>query len=271
VSEVLRELGRPIRVVLFTGGPVLDPGAAAFAERLDAHPEIELAAVVRESRGEGLGAVVRDLWRRRGLLAAPLLALRVLGRVAHPCAALRERRVRRALAGRHRVVPRIHAPEVLEGVRALEPDLGLIYGSPILRPVLFGIPRLGTLGIHHGSLPRYRGKKTTFWAIYHGEPSAGVTIQRVNDRLDAGEIVAEGEVVVGRLPLAWVWRRLEALGLELYVEAVLAVKRGTARFEPPRAGVGGLFKDPGPRDIAIFWWRSLGRLARGAPPSQGGH
>ena len=69
-----------------------------------------------------------------------------------------------------------------------------VCGAPILKPELFEIPAFGTLGIHHGRLPEYRGKKTTFWAIYNGDSTAGVTIQRINAGLDTGEIVCTGEV-----------------------------------------------------------------------------
>jgi methionyl-tRNA formyltransferase len=234
---------------------------------MDAHPDIELAAVVWESRGTSLRDVWADLWRRRGLLAPALAAVEAARRARRWLRPRRELRRRAALArfsGRIHRVADLHAGAVLERVRALRPDLGLSYGSPILEPALFEIPARGTLGIHHGRLPDYRGKKTPFWAIHAGEPSAGVTIQRVNARLDAGEIVLEGEVEVGRRTLGAVWRRLEALGVELYLQAILQVRDGSASFEK-RAGRGRLFRDPSPRDIATFWWRWLLRVVRGGP------
>jgi methionyl-tRNA formyltransferase len=96
------------------------------------------------------------------------------------------------------------------------PDVGVIYGAPVLRQELFEIPRLGTLGIHHGRVPHYRGKKTTFWEIYNGERVAGVTIQRVNKGIDTGEIVRRGEVEIGNRGYTAVERDTEALGLSLF-------------------------------------------------------
>ena len=83
--------------------------------------------------------------------------------------------------------------------RASDPEAAekIFYGGPILKPALFEIPTLGTLGIHHGKLPAYRGKKTTFWAMFNDEPSAGVTIQSVNAGLDTGRGVRAGEGRVG--------------------------------------------------------------------------
>jgi hypothetical protein len=258
------ELERPIRVVLFGGGPTLDPGAGELLVHLEAHPEIEFLAAFCESQEQTLKAVAVDLWRRRRWLAPPLLLLHLLAAAGRWLSSTprRGRRGQRALLEKIRYVPDIHAPAVLGAVREIAPDLGLIYGSPILKPALFGIPSFGTLGIHHGKLPEYRGKKTTFWAMFNGECSAGVTIQRVNEGLDTGEVIREGEVPIGMLPLAVVWRRLEALGLDLYLRAILDVKQGRAH---PRAPVGRrrrLYRDPRARDILEFWRRYCVRLLR---------
>jgi folate-dependent phosphoribosylglycinamide formyltransferase PurN len=248
----------PIRVVLFGGGPLLEPGVKQFIVRLHEHPEIHFLAAFCQSEGRTPAAVIRDLWRRRGWLALPLLLLMVAEAVARFSAQPRwERRLNRKLAqlaGYLHFVPDIHSPAVLEHVKRLRPDLGLIYGSPILKPSLFQIPGCGTLGIHHGQVPQYRGKKTTFWAMYNGEATAGVTIQRVNAGLDTGEIVKEGGVPTAGRSYRAVWRDLEALGLELYLEAILAVKAGTAAYRPQSGPKGKLYRDPALADLWRFWW-----------------
>ncbi|TAK51519.1 MAG: hypothetical protein EPO25_16310, partial [Gammaproteobacteria bacterium] len=161
----------------------------------------------------------------------------------------------------------VHAPEVVAAVRAAEPDVGVVYGGPILRPELFSIPWLGTLGIHHGRVPHYRGKKTTFWEMYHGEPCAGITVQRLNAGIDTGDIVRTGEVAIGRKSYSRVWREVEELGCELFLQAVLDVGHGRAEFRPqemsqPRTP---LFRQPAPRQLFDFWWRRLlGWPPRGA-------
>lgn len=261
------DLGRPIRVVVFTGGPALESGVRKLAARLEDHPEVELLSILAEAPDRGRGAVLRDLYRRRGILAGPLLLQRTLRTLASflsaPRAQVRLARRLRQLQERVRPVADLHAHDVLEQVRSAAPDLGLIYGGPLLKPALFEIPRFGTLGIHHGKVPEYRGKKTTFWAIFNGEKSAGVTIQRVNAALDRGEVVLSGEVEIRRRTPGAVWRRLEVLGLDLYLQAVLAVKRGTASFRPQPAGGGRLYRDPRPSDIVAFWRRYLMRVLRG--------
>ncbi len=251
--------GRPIRVVLFGGGPVLEPDVVRFLARLEAQPEIDLVGAFCQSSGQGFGDVVRDLWRRRGLLALPLLAVQLLEAAARflrgPGEALRLRRALAGLAGRLHYVPRVHDPAVLAAIARLAPDLGLSYGSPILKPKLFEIPALGTLGIHHGRVPQYRGKKTTFWAMYNGEAAAGVTIQKINAGLDTGEIVREGAVEIGRKSRGRVWSELVDLGLDLYIAAILDMKAGRAVLRPQTGPAGPLYRDPTWRHLLEFWWR----------------
>ena len=252
-----------IRVVLFGGGPTLERGVKQFICRLEAHPEIEFLGGFCQSESQSFWAITRDLWRRRRFLALPLLLIQIIGVIsrllARPRTEIGLNRKLAQLADRIHFIPDIHADEILEEVKTLTPDLGLIYGSPILKPDLFEIPRYGTLGIHHGKVPKYRGKKTTFWAMYNGEKTAGVTIQRVNRGLDTGEIVTEGEVPTGSRSLTTVWNELEALGLDLYIQAILEVKQGTASYRPQMGKKGKLYRDPKLRDILAFWQRQYAK------------
>lgn len=261
--EPRADLGRPIRVVVFCGGPALDRAVVRLVTRLASHPEVEFVGGLCETEGRGPTAMVRDRVRRRGLLALPLLLGEALGAtrkwLADPGGELALRRDRARVARLMDFVPDMHAAAALQRIRSMAPDLGLIYGGPILRPSLFQIPRLGTLGIHHGTMPQYRGKKTTFWAMYHGEEAAGVTIQRVDAGIDTGMIVRRGEVPTGSKSLARVTRELNRLGLDLYLQAVLDFKRGTASLVPPNGPKGRLCRDPGPGDFLRFYWRRLRR------------
>lgn len=254
---------RPIRVVMFGSGPVLTHDARQFLCRLEAQSDIEFVAAFCQAEGRTWMAVVRDLWRRRKILAVPLLVAWVLGEfcryLRHPRQEIALARNLERLSDRIYFITDIHAPEVVAQIGALNPDLGLIYGSPILKPSVFETPSRGTLGIHHGKVPQYRGNKTTFWAMYNGETTAGVTIQKINAGLDTGHIVKEGEVLIGRRSQRAVWHELEQLGLDLYIQAILEVKNGTATYRPQTGPKGKLCKNPKFRDLLNFWSRQIKR------------
>jgi folate-dependent phosphoribosylglycinamide formyltransferase PurN len=259
------ELNQPIRVVMFGSGPELNPDAKQFLCRLQQHPEIDFLGAFCQAQSRSWRAVFLDLWKRRSWLAIPLFASWVSDKIMRFLMRSREeitlQRSLKKMSNRIHFIPDIHAPNVLEQVCALKPDLGLIYGSPILKPELFEIPVLGTLGIHHGKVPEYRGNKTTFWAMYNGERVAGVTIQKVNKGLDTGHIVKVGGVSTQGRAYRTVVRELEALGLDLYVQAILDVKHGTAEYKPQSGAKGKLYRNPKPGDFLKFWGRQIKRRA----------
>jgi folate-dependent phosphoribosylglycinamide formyltransferase PurN len=254
-------------VVVFCGGPGLDHEVKKFLYRLVEHPDITLLGVFCQSRGQTVQAIAMDLWRRRGVLALPLLLMRLGKGTARFLFHIRDEvklnRKMAQLSDCVHFVANIHAPEVIKQVRSLSPDLGLVYGSPILKPALFEIPKGGTLGIHHGKAPEYRGKKTTFWAMYNGEKTAGVTIQKVNAGLDTGEILKQEEVIIGRRSYRAVCQELERLGIDLYIQAIIEVRNGVAKFSPQIGGDAKLYRDPKYPDIFTFWWRQLRRQLLG--------
>ncbi len=249
---------------MFGSGPELNPDAKQFLCKLEEHPEIELLGAFCQAEGQSVGAVFADLWKRRGWLSFPLFSVWLLNKSVRFVFHLREEltihRKLKNIQDRIHFIPDIHAPQVLEQVKSLEPDLGLIYGSPILKPELFEIPKFGTLGIHHGKVPEYRGNKTTFWMMYNGEQVAGVTIQKVNKGLDTGTIVKTGEVKAFRRAYQAVFRELDALGVELYIQAILEVKRGIAEFKPQTGVKGKLYRNPKLGDFIRFWGMQLKRL-----------
>lgn len=251
---------------MFGSGPVLTPDAKRFLCSLEDNPDILLLGAFCQAESKSIWAVVRDLQKRRGILAMPLLLVWMI-RSMMPfftqlgeAIALRKKLIQ--MSHKIHFVTDIHARDVLEKVNSLSPDLGLIYGSPILKPDLFEIPTLGTLGIHHGKLPEYRGNKTMFWAMYNGERTAGVTIQKVNAGLDTGQIVKEGEVIIGGRSQRAVWRDLETLGLDLYMQAILEVKEGKATFSPVQSNETKLYRNPKAGDYMRFWYRRFLRRIR---------
>jgi peptidoglycan/xylan/chitin deacetylase (PgdA/CDA1 family) len=141
------------------------------------------------------------------------------------------------------------------------PDLGLSLAAPILRDPLFSLPRLGTLNLHKGALPRYRGMPPAFWELWNGEREIGCSVHRVDARLDAGDVVCAASVARARYStLRGLQLALDAKGIELVVRAVTATLAGTARPSPQGDG-GTTYRKPTLRQMAEL----EGRLARDAP------
>jgi len=115
-----------------------------------------------------------------------------------------------------------------ERIEALNPDLGIVWGTRILPPRIFDVPTDGSIGVHAGKIPEYRGGPAGFWELYHGEREAGVTVQDLNEELDARQIVRQETVPIGRGDSpADVRARQDGITADLVVEAVRGLKDGT--------------------------------------------
>jgi methionyl-tRNA formyltransferase len=113
----------------------------------------------------------------------------------------------------------------------LKPDVGVAvdYGRLIDRELLRG-PRYGMVGVHPSLLPKYRGAAPVAWAILNGETTTGVTIFRLNERMDAGDILWQQAAPIGPEESAGeLAGRLSALGAEGLTRTLDELASGPAR------------------------------------------
>ncbi len=68
-----------------------------------------------------------------------------------------------------------------------------LYFDQILKKSVIDIPKVAALNMHPGRLPNYKGLWPEFWTLYHGEKKSGITIHHLNEKIDAGDIVAMSE------------------------------------------------------------------------------
>ena len=81
----------------------------------------------------------------------------------------------------------INSAAKLEHLEALAPNLVIVSGAPILRANIFRIPKLGTLNLHFGIAPAFRGMHTSLTPWQRGELSCiGATLHQATERVDDG-------------------------------------------------------------------------------------
>ena len=131
----------------------------------------------------------------------------------------------------------LHNAESLAFLRRLDPDLGLIYGTRILRPELFTIPRLGSINIHKHKVPEYRGSGSPgLWELRDGITQQTVTVHRVVEEVDAGAILGEQTFAIEPFDtLESVQLKADVVGVDLIVDVLRDEARGriTERPQPP--------------------------------------
>jgi hypothetical protein len=194
-------------VCLLTPGETLSAWAAAAVESMLAETGAKITLVVEDTSSDDRTMVeaakrVVEL-REWGVLAG---AMKVIGDDLEPL----QRRPVRDLEGVAdaewiRVDPvavegwknRIPKPAVQ---RMAETDVAIRLGFGFLVGDALTAPETGVLSFHHGDLREYRGQPMGFWEYVHERETAGVTLQRINETLDGGEIVAARRVDIGDAP-----------------------------------------------------------------------
>jgi methionyl-tRNA formyltransferase len=152
-----------------------------------------------------------------------------------------------------------HAPAVISRLRALRPDVLFVasYGV-ILKPALLNLAPQGALNAHASLLPRHRGASPIQAAILAGDEVTGVSIQRIVEQLDAGDVLLSRERPIGPRETAGdLFEALARLAGEAAVQALDLLESGDAHFEP---------QDPQRVTLARKLTKSQGRIdwTRGA-------
>lgn len=127
-----------------------------------------------------------------------------------------------------------HAPEFLEQLRELKPDIGVVisYGV-ILQPEMLAIPTYGMINAHASLLPLLRGAAPVQRVIREGHSETGVTVMRIVDKLDAGDIILAEKTPVGATENSGQLRtRLAELSGTALNNALAQIKDGSATYTP---------------------------------------
>lgn len=122
---------------------------------------------------------------------------------------------------------KLKAPEFVEALRALKPDLGIVIAFRMLPEVVWAMPRFGTFNLHASLLPQYRGAAPINWAVINGETETGVTTFLLNHEIDKGAII--GQVRVPILPednVGSLYGKLMHTGTSLVTETVDRIAAG---------------------------------------------
>jgi hypothetical protein len=76
--------------------------------------------------------------------------------------------------------------DVVAAIRAYELDVLIRFGFNLIRGDILMVPRYGIWSFHHGDNDYYRGGPSHFWELVERHPTTGVTLQILNEELDAG-------------------------------------------------------------------------------------
>jgi len=129
---------------------------------------------------------------------------------------------------------RIKAPEAVEELRKYPAQLFVVAAfGQILSKEILEMPPLGCINIHASLLPKYRGAAPIQWAILNGERETGVTLMRMDEGMDTGDMLAKTVVPIDKEETGGsLFEKLAAAGAQLLTETLPRLESGEVIGEP---------------------------------------
>ena len=123
-------------------------------------------------------------------------------------------------------------PEVAERIAALAPDMIVVaaFGQIVPKEII-EIPKMGCINVHGSLLPALRGAAPMQAAILEGLDETGITIMRMDEGLDTGDMISKVRCDIFEKDILEVSDILAHAGAKLLVESLPKIADGTAVYE----------------------------------------
>lgn len=119
-------------------------------------------------------------------------------------------------------------PNFIESLKRLSADVFLVcdFGK-ILPKRILQLPKIYAINLHTSILPKYRGAAPINWAIINGEKETGLSVFRINEYMDQGDIIMQHKVDIKSSDTsADLKARLAHLAVDVVLEALDLIAEG---------------------------------------------
>ena len=122
--------------------------------------------------------------------------------------------------------------DFLKILSGLKPDLFVVAAfGQILPKAVLEIPGLYSINVHSSLLPKYRGAAPINRAILNGDNVTGVTIFRMTEGTDEGDVIAQKEVAIEDTDTALTLNdKLSKAGADLLISTLALISSSKATF-----------------------------------------
>jgi methionyl-tRNA formyltransferase len=152
-----------------------------------------------------------------------------------------------------------NAAEFVQSLKRRAPDVLISVACPyILKEPLLKSATDRAINIHHAPLPRYKGMMPTFWQLFSGEKSAGITIHDMVAKIDEGDALYQGEQAIepGE-SLDHLIQRTKRHGAHCMAQVLRQIQDGEVKRMPLDHSRGSYFTFPTSDEIQEFRRRGL--------------
>jgi methionyl-tRNA formyltransferase len=140
-------------------------------------------------------------------------------------------------------------------IKDLRPDIIFsFYYRYMISPDILGIPPLGAFNLHGSLLPAYRGRCPVNWVLVRGEKRTGVSIHRMTEKPDRGNVVVRKAVPIKAGDTALVlFNRLTKAAVPALAEFLRLARKGRLEGMPQDQSKASYFGGRKPEDGRIDW------------------
>jgi len=152
-----------------------------------------------------------------------------------------------------------NSDQFVRDVKERGADLLISVACPyILKSALLEAPPKGCINLHNAPLPRYKGMMPTFWQMFHGEKSLGLTIHYMTERIDNGGILFQDEMEINLSDtLDALIRQSKERAAHCLGRVLRGLETGAVEAVPMPAEKGSYFTFPDREKIREFHRRGL--------------
>ena len=90
------------------------------------------------------------------------------------------------------IVKKLNSQKIYDQIQKANIDINIVAGFPyIFNNKMINSAKFGTLNLHAGRLPKYRGGSPLNWQIINNEKKIGISIIKINRKIDDGKLIAK--------------------------------------------------------------------------------
>tara|TARA_B100000029_G_scaffold467394_1_gene503623 strand:+ start:5393 stop:6313 length:921 start_codon:yes stop_codon:yes gene_type:complete len=156
----------------------------------------------------------------------------------------------------------------------LSPDLVIVvaYGKMIPKNFLT-LPKFGFINIHASLLPKWRGAAPIQRAIMNGDKKIGVSLMKIEEKLDAGPVLASREFELDKNEThGEIQKKLSFEGANLLIQSLKNIENGNSNFVNQDDSQATYAKKIQKNETKINWNRDANKVLahiHGLSPSPG--
>ena len=126
----------------------------------------------------------------------------------------------------------LNSDEELKIFKELSPDIVVVVAYGQIIPKFFlNTTKFGFINIHASLLPKWRGAAPIQRAIMNGDKKVGVSIMKIEEKLDSGPVLASNELELDQnATYGEIEKKLSVVGANLLIESLNVIETGNPKF-----------------------------------------